>query len=48
MGNLNETSQKKAKIGTTIRFGDGRLTAEVIEELEDGGRILEFSYDGIS
>lgn len=38
---------KKAKIGTTLRFGDGRLTAEVIEELEDGGRILEFSYDGI-
>ncbi|HLR89140.1 MAG TPA: tRNA preQ1(34) S-adenosylmethionine ribosyltransferase-isomerase QueA [Atopostipes sp.] len=38
---------KKAKIGTTIRFGDGRLTAEVIEELEDGGRILEFSYEGI-
>lgn len=38
---------KKAKTGTTIRFGDGRLTAEVIEELEDGGRILEFSYEGI-
>ncbi|MEY8291959.1 tRNA preQ1(34) S-adenosylmethionine ribosyltransferase-isomerase QueA [Carnobacteriaceae bacterium 52-44] len=38
---------KKAKIGTTIRFGDGHLTAEVIEELEDGGRILEFSYEGI-
>lgn len=38
---------KKAKTGTTLRFGDGRLTAEVIEELEDGGRILEFSYDGI-
>lgn len=38
---------KKAKIGTAISFGDGRLTAMVIEELEDGGRILEFKYDGI-
>ena len=38
---------KKAKIGTTISFGDGRLKAAVIEELEDGGRILEFTYDGI-
>lgn len=38
---------KKAKIGTTISFGDGRLTAKVLEELEEGGRILEFSYDGI-
>src|SRR5690554_1425362 len=35
---------KKAKIGTTISFGDGRLKAAVIEELEDGGRILEFTY----
>ena len=38
---------KKAKVGTTISFGDGRLTAKVLEELEEGGRILEFSYDGI-
>lgn len=38
---------KKAKIGTIIRFGDGRLTAKVVEELEEGGRILDFSYEGI-
>ena len=38
---------KKAKVGTTISFGDGRLTAKVLEELEEGGRILDFSYDGI-
>ena len=38
---------KKAKVGTTITFGDGRLTAEVVEVLEEGGRILDFSYDGI-
>ena len=38
---------KKAKNGTLISFGDGRLKAEVIEELDAGGRILEFTYDGI-
>lgn len=38
---------KRAKKGTLITFGDGRLRAEVIEELEHGGRIVEFSYDGV-
>lgn len=38
---------KKAKIGTTITFGDGRLKAAVVEEGEEGARVLEFSYDGI-
>ena len=40
-------SAKKAKNGTLISFGDGRLKAEVIEELDAGGRILDFTYDGI-
>lgn len=38
---------KKAKNGTLISFGDGRLKAEVIEELDGGGRILDFTYEGI-
>lgn len=38
---------KRAKIGTEISFGDGRLKATVKEELTHGGRIIEFSYDGI-
>lgn len=38
---------KKAKIGTVISFGDGRLKATVTEILEHGGRIVEFSYEGI-
>lgn len=38
---------KKAKNGTLISFGDGRLKAEVIEELDAGGRILDFTYEGI-
>lgn len=38
---------KRAKIGTEIDFGGGKLKAVVKEELEHGGRIIEFSYDGI-
>jgi len=38
---------KKAKLGTTIVFGDGRLKGIVTEVLEHGGRIIEFSYEGI-
>lgn len=38
---------KRLKVGTKVSFGDGRLTATIIEELEHGGRIVEFHYDGI-
>ncbi|HAP3877723.1 TPA: tRNA preQ1(34) S-adenosylmethionine ribosyltransferase-isomerase QueA [Enterococcus faecalis] len=38
---------KRAKVGTEIQFGDGRLKAVVKKELEHGGRIIEFKYDGI-
>lgn len=38
---------KRLKVGSQISFGDGRLTATIIQELEHGGRIVEFAYDGI-
>ncbi len=38
---------KRAKVGTEIVFGDGRLKAVVEEELEHGGRMVRFSYAGI-
>ncbi|MGT2741992.1 tRNA preQ1(34) S-adenosylmethionine ribosyltransferase-isomerase QueA [Streptococcus plurextorum] len=38
---------KRLKTGTKVSFGDGRLTATVIKELEHGGRIVEFHYQGI-
>lgn len=38
---------RRAKIGSTVVFGDGRLKATVLEELEHGGRIIKFHYDGI-
>ena len=38
---------KRLRVGAKISFGDGRLMATVLTELEHGGRIVEFSYDGI-
>ncbi|WP_203649209.1 tRNA preQ1(34) S-adenosylmethionine ribosyltransferase-isomerase QueA [Secundilactobacillus yichangensis] len=38
---------KKMKVGATLSFGDGLLTATVTEELDHGGRMIEFHYDGI-
>ncbi len=38
---------KRLKVGTNISFGDGRLSATIVQELEHGGRIVEFAYDGI-
>lgn len=38
---------KKAKPGTNISFGDGLLTGEVLEVVEDGNRRIRFDYEGI-
>ncbi len=38
---------KKAKPGTVISFGDGLLTGEIIDVVEEGNRLIRFSYEGI-
>ncbi|MCF1284655.1 tRNA preQ1(34) S-adenosylmethionine ribosyltransferase-isomerase QueA [Streptococcus sinensis] len=38
---------KRLRVGAHVSFGDGRLTATVTEELEHGGRIVRFDYQGI-
>ena len=38
---------KKAKPGTVICFGDGLLKGTVIDVVEEGNRLIQFSYDGI-
>ena len=38
---------KRLRVGARVSFGDGRLTATVTEELEHGGRIVRFDYQGI-
>lgn len=38
---------KKAKPGTELEFGDGRLTATVVDVVEEGNRLIQFHYEGI-
>ena len=38
---------KSLKIGARVSFGDGKLVGEVIEEKEEGLRIIKFHYKGI-
>lgn len=38
---------KRVKKGTVVFFGDGRLKGVCKEELDHGGRIIEFQYEGI-
>ena len=38
---------KKAKPGTKIIFGEGLLVGEVLDVVEEGNRLIQFTYDGI-
>lgn len=38
---------KKAKPGTVISFGDGLLMGTVMDVVEEGNRLIQFSYHGI-
>jgi S-adenosylmethionine:tRNA ribosyltransferase-isomerase len=38
---------KKAKLGEDIIFGNGVLKATVIDILEDGQRVIKFTYEGV-
>ena len=38
---------KKAKVGTKIIFGGGLLVGEVIDIVEEGNRLIQFTYEGI-
>ena len=38
---------RKLKPGAQVIFGDGKLTATVEQELEDGKRLVQFHYQGI-
>lgn len=38
---------KKARPGAKISFGDGLLVGEVLEVVEEGNRLVRFSYEGI-
>lgn len=38
---------KKAKVGTKIIFGGGLLVGEVVDIVEEGNRLIQFTYEGI-
>lgn len=38
---------KKCKPGTKIIFGEGLLTGEIIDVVEEGNRLIQFHYEGI-
>lgn len=38
---------KRIKVGNKLNFGEGKIIAECIEELDQGGRIMRLHYDGI-
>ena len=38
---------KKARPGAQITFGDGILTGEIIDVVEEGNRLIQFHYEGI-
>ncbi|MDD6136268.1 MAG: tRNA preQ1(34) S-adenosylmethionine ribosyltransferase-isomerase QueA [Lachnospiraceae bacterium] len=38
---------KKARIGARISFGEGKLVGEVVDIVDEGNRLIRFSYDGI-
>ena len=38
---------RKMQVGNEVIFGDGELTAKVVEVQETGNRVVEFQYNGI-
>ncbi len=38
---------KKARIGDKFVFGEGRLKGEVVDIIEEGIRLVKFTYDGV-
>lgn len=38
---------KKARPGAVISFGDGLLTGKILDIVEEGNRLIQFSYEGI-
>ena len=38
---------RKAKIGTVICFGEGLLTGKIVDIIDEGNRLIQFTYEGI-
>ena len=46
MGNPRK-ARKKGKTSTVITFGEGLLTGTVVDIVDEGNRLIQFSYEGI-
>lgn len=38
---------KRIKVGNKLNFGNGKIIAECIKEMDRGGRIMRLHYEGI-
>lgn len=38
---------KKARVGTKILFGEGLLAGEIVDIVDEGNRLIKFTYEGI-
>lgn len=38
---------KKMKVGDSVDFGNGKLIGKIIDVLEEGNRLIQFSFDGV-
>ena len=38
---------KKCRPGTVLNFGDGKLMGTVLDVVEEGNRLIQFSYEGV-
>lgn len=38
---------RKCRAGTVVEFGDGILTGEIVDVVDDGNRLIQFKYEGI-
>lgn len=38
---------RKMRLGARVSFGDGKLLGEVVDIVEEGNRLIRFSYEGI-
>lgn len=47
IGKFYLNQRKRIKVGNKLSFGEGKIIAECIEELDQGGRIMRLHYEGI-
>ncbi len=47
IGKVEPKPAKRIKVGNKLNFGNGKIIAECIKEMDQGGRIMRLHYEGI-